>query len=103
MNSYSRETLRAGTFKTANGPYGASRGNRVLQSKRVHGPSAQTLLCLAILREACGKCGIGDGTISVTRDGTIVRLCTDCFASAPTCFTPDDGKGRCPSHLRARW
>lgn len=103
MNSYSRETLKAGWHKTANGPYGASRGNRVLQSKRIHGPSAQAILCVAIARETCDACGLGEPTVSVSRNGTIVRRCVDCHSPAPTVFTPDDGVGRCPPHLRARW
>lgn len=49
MNSYSRETLRGGAHKTANGPYGAPRGNSVMKAKRTSGASAQTKLCLAML------------------------------------------------------
>lgn len=101
MNSYSRETLRAGTHKTANGPYGASRGNRVLQSKRVHGPSAQALLCIAVGRETCSECGINPGTVSETVNGTIKRRCTDCCATVT--FLHDDGEGMCPLSLRAKW
>ena len=101
MNSYSAETLRGGWHKTANGPYGASRGNRVLQAKRVSGPSAQTLLCLAILRERCQKCGLNEGTVSESRNGTIVRVCVDCLS--PVSFLHDDGTGMCPLSLRARW
>ncbi len=103
MNSYSNETLRAGTFKTANGPYGASRGNRVLQSKRVHGPSAQTLLCIAVSRERCGECGLGEGTVSKSVNGTIKRYCVDCYSPIAVTFLHDDGEGMCPLSLRARW
>lgn len=45
MNSYSRDTLRNGWHKTANGPYGAPRGNPVMKAKRVTGESAQARLC----------------------------------------------------------
>lgn len=45
MNSYSRETLRHGWHKTANGPYGAPRGNAVMKAKRITGESAQARLC----------------------------------------------------------
>lgn len=45
MNSYSRETLRGGAHKTANGPYGAPRGNSVMKAKRTTGESAQSKLC----------------------------------------------------------
>jgi hypothetical protein len=49
MNSYSRQTLQAGWHKTANGPYGAPRGNSVMKAKRVSGASAQSKLCLRMI------------------------------------------------------
>jgi hypothetical protein len=49
MNSYSRDTLRGGAFKQANGPYGAPRGNSVMKAKRTSGASAQSKLCLRMI------------------------------------------------------
>lgn len=104
MNCYSKQTLRGGAHSTANGPYGSSRGNRVLQAKRVNGPSAQTLLCIAANGERC-RCG-KPASISVTQDnGAIKRACTECAFPAPVFLdrVQDTGQDRCPIALRAAW
>lgn len=44
MNSYSIASLKRGWQRTANGPYGAPRGNPVMKAKRVSGPSANALM-----------------------------------------------------------
>lgn len=46
-------------------------------TKRVRGPSANTLLSLAIQRERC-KCG-GLPRVSTTVDGEIKRFCLSCY------------------------
>jgi hypothetical protein len=51
VNSYSRDTLRAGHHQTANGPYGAPRGNPVMKAKRTTGQSAQGKLCAMHTRD----------------------------------------------------
>ena len=55
MNSYSRQTLRGGYHKTANGPYGAHRGNSVMHAKRTSGPSAQSVVCARHTRDLAAE------------------------------------------------
>lgn len=66
MNSYSRDTLRGGWHKTANGPYGAPRGNSVMKAKRTSGESAQTKLC----RRMIGAPLVNDAHGRAIRTGT---------------------------------
>jgi len=71
----------AGWIKPANGPYGSSRGNRVMAAKRTTGPSAQTQLLTKMKGERCSTAGCL-GIPLITQAETRIHKCAACLTPA---------------------
>lgn len=78
VNSYSRQTLRRGAHRTANGPYGAPRGNAIMAAKRTSGPSAERIMRERMACETCTDCGKPAITSRTLDSGAIYRRCREC-------------------------